>query len=347
MFLTEIEIADTSKALQKTCAYFNANRDRIDSFFADCAQRKFTFFGCGSSHMLSKGAAELFRSFPETTACAVAAGDYLLDPDFWHSAMKDSILVAISRSGKTTEMVKAIETAKERYGCPVVSISAEAENDLTPMSDLELTLDWCYDKSVCQTRTVTNLYAATLLLGADYSHNSVLERAVNAAADSNKAFQAQQKETLQKLAALPWENAVVLADGPVSGIAEEGALAFTEIAMLTGRYFHLLDYRHGPIVTSDEKTLTIILLRPRETALQGALVRDVMAHGGPVVTLSEHKDNPFGATEHICIQDIESFAAWGIPLIYIAQQTALEKALHLGGNPDAPKGLDAYIKFEE
>lgn len=37
------------------------------------------------------------------------------------------------------------------------------------------------------------------------------------------------------------------------GIAEEGALAFTEIAMLTGRYFHLLDYRHGPIVISGEK----------------------------------------------------------------------------------------------
>lgn len=48
-----------------------------------------------------------------------------------------------------------------------------------------------------------------------------------------------------EIANLDWDNVVVLADGPICGIAEEGALAFTEISMLTGRYFHLLDYRHG------------------------------------------------------------------------------------------------------
>lgn len=345
MFLTEIEIADTPKALQKTCAYFEANEKRIKAFFSENKQRKFTFLGCGSSYMLAKGAAELFRSFPDTSACAIAAGDYIISQSFWQNAVSDSIIVAISRSGKTTEVVKAIKMTRALYGCPVISISAQADNDITPMSNLELTLDWCYDNSVCQTRTVTNLYAATLLLGATYSSNTVLNSAVNTASNTNGNFQSNNKKALQSIAALPWDNAVVLADGPVSGIAEEGALAFTEIAMLTGRYFHLLDYRHGPIVTSDEKTLTIILLRPNETVLQGALVRDVMAHGGPVVTVSEQAENLYGATEHICIQDIVSSAAWGIPLIYIAQQTALEKALRLGGNPDAPKGLDAYIKF--
>ena len=34
--------------------------------------------------------------------------------------------------------------------------------------------------------------------------------------------------------------------------------------MLTGRYFHLLDYRHGPIVVSGKRTLTLALLRPGE-----------------------------------------------------------------------------------
>ena len=166
------------------------------------------------------------------------------------------------------------------------------------------------------------------------------------AAAGNEAFQAKYRPVLEELAARDWDNAVVLADGPVCGIAEEGALAFTEIAMLTGRYFHLLDYRHGPIVISGEKTITVMLLRPGEEKLQGAMARDVIRHGGTVVTVSEREENVYGAAAHIQITGIDNFAAWGIPFIYIPQMTALLKSVSLGGNPDQPKGLDAYISLK-
>ena len=91
--------------------------------------------------------------------------------------------------------------------------------------------------SVCQTRTVTNLYAASLLLAAKYAKDETLWKSVFAAAANNEAFQKKYRSVLEEIAVRGWENAVVLADGPVCGIAEEGALAFTEIAMLTGRYF--------------------------------------------------------------------------------------------------------------
>lgn len=343
MFLTEQEIMDTPQALERTCDYFKDREDALHKFFTRCTTRKFTFLGCGSSFMLAKGAAELFRSFPETSACAVPAGDYLTDPLFWREAVRDSIVVALTRSGRTSEIVRAVRSIRESLACPVVSLSMTAGNDLSPLSDLELTMDWCYDRSVCQTRTVTNLYTATLLLAAAYTKNMNLSRAVRSVCGGSAAFQEHCRPILERIASLSWNNVVVLADGPVSGIAEEGALAFTEIAMLTGRYFHLLDYRHGPIVVSGPDTLTLVLLRPGEEALQGALVRDVVGHGGTVVTVSEQPGNPYGAAAHVQLEEAGDFAAWGIPFIYIAQMTALLKALSLGGNPDAPKGLDPYI----
>lgn len=129
-----------------------------------------------------------------------------------------------------------------------------------------------------------------------------------------------------------------LADGPVSGIAEEGALAFTEIAMLPGWCFHLLDYRHGPIVVSGGKTLTLVLLRPGEGELQGKMVQDVMARGSLVVTISDQAENLYGAAAHVQITGVDDFAAWGILFIYVAQMTALLKALALGGNPGSAQG---------
>lgn len=346
MFLTEKEILDTPRALEKTCRYFDERAEEYKSFFARNSQKKFTFLGCGSSYMLAKSAATVFGALPGTAASAIPAGDYLIDSGFWRETLKDSIVVTLSRSGRTSEMVRAVQQIRETLGCPVISISAEDQNDIMPLSQLDITLDWCYDESVCQTRTVTNFYAAVLLLAALYAGNAGLAAAVRAACAQNAAFQAENRPVLEQIAAMAWDNVVVLTDGPLCGIAEEGALAFTEICMLCGRYFHVLDYRHGPIVISDENTLTLMALRPGEEALQKTMVSDVRAHGGPVVTVSREAGNPYGATAHIQIAGIDDFAAWGIPFIYLAQMLSLLKAIAQGGNPDAPKGLDAYITLK-
>lgn len=346
MFLTEAEIRDTPLSLKYTCQYFEENSARLDTFFQHNQQKKFTILGCGSSYMLAKSAAALFSSLPNTSANAIAAGDYIVDPLFWHETVRDSIVILLSRSGRTSEMVWALKHIKEAHGCPAISVTTEDGNDLIPLCDLNLTLTWCHDDSVCQTRTVTNLYAATLLLAGKYSGKDSLRESVVAAMETSSSFHLNNRPVLADVAARDWDNVVVLADGPVCGIAEEGALAFTEISMLTGRYFHLLDYRHGPIVVSGAKTLTLMLLRPGEEKLQGAMVKDVIAHGGTVVTISDQAENKYGATVHIQLPELYDFAAWGIPFIYVAQMTALLKSIALGGNPDQPQGLDAYISLK-
>lgn len=346
MYLTETEILDTPQALAKTYQYFLDNEKKMDAFFKEHTQRKFTILGCGSSYMLAKGAAVQFASLGDTTARAIPAGDYIVNPDFWKETVRDSIVITLSRSGRTSEVVWAVEHIRKHLGCPVISICAEEENELSHQCDLELALTWCYDKSVCQTRTVTNFYAAALLLQSCYAGTVGIRESVEAVCRMIGRFQTESRPVLEKVAAMDWNNVVVLADGPVCGLAEEGALAFTEIAMLTGRYFHLLDYRHGPIVVSGEHTLTLMLLRPGEEALQGAMVQDVIRRGGTVVTVSDQPGNPYHAAYHIQIDETADFAAWGIPFICVTQMTALLKAIALGGNPDAPEGLDAYIALK-
>ena len=345
MSLTEREILDTPRALERTCRYFGERRERHRAFFAETARRKFVFLGCGSSYMLAKSAAAFFASLPETSAVAVPAGDYLLAPAFWQEPLREAVVVTFSRSGRTSEMVQAVRHIRATAGDPVVSIctAAEGESELAAFCAVEIALDWCYDESVCQTRTVTNFYAASLLLAAAYRGDERLEDEVRRACQGCGDFQQKYREALTALAAQPWDNAVVLADGPLCGIAEEGALAFTEISMLIGRYFHVLDYRHGPIVVSGERTLTVMALRPDEEKLQRAMAADVLAKGGPVVTVSAQAGNPWESTLALQIEGVREFAAWGVQFIYVCQMLALQKALVRGGNPDRPQGLDPYI----
>ena len=84
MFLTEAEILDTPLSLNYTCQYFEKNKKNLEQFFQENQQKKFTILGCGSSYMLAKSTASLFASLPGTSANAIAAGDYIVDPLFWY-----------------------------------------------------------------------------------------------------------------------------------------------------------------------------------------------------------------------------------------------------------------------
>ncbi len=343
MYLTEQEIMNQHIALQKTYEYILSKKEETEAFFDKYSSRRFVIIGCGSSYMLAKSAQRLLAASKATAASAIAGGDYLIHSDFYEETIKDSIIITLSRSGQTSEIVRSVKYIKEKYGNPIISLSMKTDNDIMPYSDLDLTMEWCYDMSVCQTRTVTNLYTAILMLTAIYNKDSIMLEAVKAAVDSNEEYKVHYRPLLRKLAEMDWDNAIVLADGAVCGIGEEGALAFSEISMITGKFFNLLDYRHGPIVLNDQRTLTVILVSPNDTTLQGDLVADIKSHGGVVVTVSNQKGNPYEVAANICIEGIKTFDAMGIPFIYVMQMLAYEKALVLGTNPDAPTGLDAFI----
>lgn len=343
MYLTEKEIMEQHEALLQTVAYMKKKTEDTRVFFDKYKNRKFVLLGCGSSYMLAKSGERFLSGCKDTAASAIAGGDYLLHKEYYKETIKDSIIITLSRSGKTTEIVQSVKYIKETYGNPVISFSMKEDNDVMPYSDLDYIMDWCYDRSVCQTRTVTNLYTALLMLTGIYSGDGSLLEEIGNVVEQNEEYKEAYRPVLKEIAKKDWDNAVILADGPVTGIGEEGALAFTEISMLSGQCFNMLDYRHGPMVLNDEKTLTVVLISEGEDKLQGDMVADLKTHGGVIVTVSTDKENKYDADAHICIGDIHDFRVYGIPFIYVMQICAYEKAILSGRNPDAPTGLDAFI----
>ena len=101
-----------------------------------------------------------------------SGGDYLMCPNFYQECVRDSLVVVLSRSGKTSEMVRALEILKKQENCTVLAMTAAQPNDFSKYADLELTMDWCYDLSVCQTRTVTNFYLALSVLFCFYRQDT-------------------------------------------------------------------------------------------------------------------------------------------------------------------------------
>lgn len=346
MYITEKEIMTQHIALEKTHNQIISQKDEIQSFLCKTKQHKFVFLGCGSSYMLAKSCQNIFMTKPDTVAYALSGGDYLVNPEYYKETIKDSIVIPLSRSGLTSEIILSVQIMKKTTNVKVLSIIMKEESELSNISDMTIKLPWAFDNSICQTRCVTNLYTATLLLNGICYDDKNLINSIKTAIDQNEDFKNEYRPLLEEIGNTDFDNVVVLADGGLCGLAEEAALVFTEISMINGSYFNMLDYRHGPIVLNTKKTLTILAMCPSDNDYQKDMVDDIKSHGGIVVTLSNHKNNIYGADLNVIIKNIDSYLAWGIPFIYIAQMISFTKAKDLGGNPDKPTGLNACIELD-
>ncbi len=344
MYLTEQEILAQQEALEKTFDAVMEGKEKIREFLS--RRKRLVFLGCGSSYMLAKTGQRIFGTKAGMTAEAIAGGEYLIAPDFYQEALKDSIVVALSRSGMTSEIIRAVEIMKDRTNALIFSVTMKEGCDLLPLSDFSLVFPWAYDNSVCQTRTVSNFYGILLMLSDILEQNDTALEELSGTIRSIGAFLEKYRAPLEQLAQRDFKDVVVLADGVLCGIAEEAALAFTEIALISGKYFHLLDYRHGPKVLNGSGTLTVAVTQPGGGHLQQDMVRDLKACGGTLAVLCPQKDQEEYPCDLVVPCPDGSFATFGFYLLGFCQLLALLKALANGTNPDQPQGLDAYITLK-
>ena len=346
MYLTEQEIFSQYEALQNTYDHVMAKRREIKDFFLRNDFSSITFIGCGSSHRLCQSG-EISAKVRGLPANSLAAGDLFINFEHYRKMLTGTVIVALSRSGNTSEVLMAVEKAKE-VGVSCISFSAWEGSRLAEVSALHLELPWAFDKSVCQTRTVTNLYAANLLLlGIVTDDSHLIEEtamAINRGAEFMDAYTAIAREIAETSA---WDKAVVLADSELQGIASEAALALVEIPQVTANFYHVLDFRHGPMVLVDKHTLAIIACSPEETNLQSALVTDLQKRGATVVTIGIGSSKTWGSNWHITVPHYLNYGVVGIPFVFIPQVIGYYKALQKGINPDLPQGLQAWINLDE
>ena len=346
MKYTPVEIHDQYNALEKTLAELTRRQADVEAFFAKAAPKRLICIGCGSSYMLSKSMASLCNQRIGATlpAMAFAAGDVWLNADAYAPLFEGAVVLALSRSGATSEVINAVAALRERCAFSLMSIACAADTPLEKAGNFTIVLPWAYDESVCQTRCVANLYAAGALTVSFIGGGSLADACAKATALGN-AFIARHEEALKTLAARDWRKVVVLADGVIDGVAEEGALAFNEICQLPSNYYHILDVRHGPMVLVDKQTLVIIMRGTEACPHEDKLIADAVAKGAAVVVCCTKETAVPGiayqANVDLCVKNPLRATLY----LSVCQLLAYHKSTLNGSDPDAPSGLSAWIKL--
>jgi fructoselysine-6-P-deglycase FrlB-like protein len=179
----------------------------------------------------------------------------------------DAVL-AISRSGTTTEVVTALRATAPSV--PTYALVGVAGTPIATSVDNAVVLDFADEASVVQTRFATT--ALVYLLAA-------LQLDVETAADdAERALTAELPVRVDETRAF-----VFLGRGWTVGLAAEAALKLREAALAWAEAYPALEYRHGPIALAAPGTVVWPL-----GEVDGDLLEDIRATGAVVVTDGLH-----------------------------------------------------------
>lgn len=181
--------------------------------------------GCGTSWFMAQSYAALRESRGEGVTDAYAASEAYLDRDY-------DAIVAITRSGTTTEVLELLETWRGRIR--TIGIVGNPDTPLVGLVDDAIRLPFADEQSVVQTRFATTALALLRSsLGEDLA--PVIE-------DGRAAVAQQLDEAL-----LDAGQYTFLGTGFSIGIANEAALKMREASQSWTESYPAKEYRHGPI----------------------------------------------------------------------------------------------------
>lgn len=296
------------------------------------------FTGCGSTYYLSLSASALYQELTGCAARAIPAGEMLLNSQIVLTSQK-SLLVALSRSGTTTETVKAVEKFKKEKRGDVIVIS-NYDEALSRLANMNIVIDKGQEESVAQTRSFASMYVAATVMCARMAGRDDLVDAMSALPEVGQRLMRDFEPVAREIGEdLSFDRFYFLGSGIRYGLACEANLKMKEMTLTHSEPFYCLEFRHGPMSMVNEKAVVVGMLSDANRVHEAKVLSEMKMLGGRVASLSESNAD-FSFKSQIPEQ------VRGALYLPVLQLIAFYRSVAKGLNPDRPANLTAVVKLE-
>ena len=230
------------------------------------------FVGCGTSYNLALSLAA-YSNMAGHRAIAVPGAEWQNRPSAFWPEWRNTHVVALSRSGETTETVAAAK-ASRAAGAFVTAITVEPESALAKNCDRLIASETHPEEGIVMTVSASLM----VLLGLQMIGQEVPSSAVGSARQLADSLDAALPHIIADRS-----HFVFLGSGPLFGVALEGALKLMEMSQIMTQAFHPLEYRHGPISLVDGKTAAVMLYSSDQREAEIKLVEELQEKGAVVI----------------------------------------------------------------
>jgi glutamine---fructose-6-phosphate transaminase (isomerizing) len=301
------------------------------------------FTGCGSTYYLSLAAAALYQELSGRPARAAPASELLLNPrtvwrDFSTGGDR-SLLVAISRSGTTTETIRAVERFRADDPGDVIVITNN-HTSLTDLADQSIVISKGQEQSVAQTKSFASMYVAAAALCARMADRPDLLKAMANLPAVGERLVRDYESTARKLGEnLDYNRFYFLGSGIRYGLACEVSLKMKEMTLSHSEPFHFLEFRHGPMSMVNQHAAIIGLLSEVNFDHESKVLTEMQTLGSTTFALGETAGD-------VAFNSGIPESVRGVLYLPVLQLMAYYRSVVKGLDPDHPNNLSAVIQLD-
>lgn len=336
----EREIYAQASAWRAALEVVRSRRAELTKLMARASGREVRLLGSGSSYYLGVASAPTWGRHGWTARALPSAEQVLHAGDYAPAA---PLAVAVSRSGATTETLRALEILREAGGL-ALGVTTETNTPMDALCDVTLHLTEAREASTVQTRSFSaqllavNAVAWLAREGTDrltpFERTAAVADGWIASADAHVTPLATR-----------FERIYVLGTGTRWGLAMEGALKLKETSLTESEAFQTLEFRHGPKSMVDDTTLVVGLVGPRTRETELAVLREMRELGASVLAIGPDIEADTDLSPLAFPPDLPE-AAQHVLYLPPLQLLAYRRGLAKGLDPDHPRNLSFAVELD-
>jgi len=292
--------------------------------------------GCGTASYACLVGSYLFSKLAKRHVNFAIGSEFGYSLDFLN---KDSLVIAISQSGETMDILESVKKAKSK-GAKILSLVNVPGSSLYRLSNYKMLIGAGQERAVASTKAFTGMVAHLILL-ANSLNNEIKggqKSLMTAIKSTNQILSPKSLRKISKLASqiVDKEHIYVIGRGLSYPTSLETALKIKEVSYIHAEGLAAGELKHGPLALIEKGTPCISFLPNDETYganLAGAM--ELKARGGYIIGVSYKPHEIFDYYIHI--QDAEE--ATIIPEVIFAQLLAYYLTIKKGLDPDKPRNL--------
>lgn len=335
------EIAEQPAAARRTLDHLMPQRERLGELAQ--GRPRVLLAARGSSDnaaIYGRYLLEVVAEVPAALAAPSVATHYRAQLD-----LSDTVVVSVSQSGSTTEIVQTQQWARS-CGAATVAITNVEGSPLAESADVALVTQAGPEIAVPATKTYLTQMVALGVLADALSPSDALTADLDRVPDAvDRLLQVDVTQAAEALAAA--DQVVVTGRGLLLGTALETALKMEETCLRPVRGYSYADLRHGPISVVSEGLLAVLVAAAHGPLAEPMtdLVRDLHARGARVLGIGGTPTFAGLCDLHLAGPDLPE-AVEPIASIVPAQLMIEQMARRLGLDPDNPRGLSKVTETE-
>ena len=311
------------------------------------ADAEWVFIGCGTSYYLALSAAASFSAISGSPSRALPASEVLLFPEI--VSKRNKVAVLISRSGRTTEAVKAMDLLNARGDLKTITVTCAPDSAFATRANFPIVLAAAYEQSTVMTRSFSSMLMGLQFLAAKLAGKTdVFEQLSQLPRLAKPLFEQAPEQVQDFVASHDFDDYAYLGQGPFYGLACEAALKVMESSCSYAQSFHSLEFRHGPKSVAGPRALVGFFISETGYSAELDLLEEVQSLGSKTFVVSPKMDSRVKAADMLievpplgveCTR-LAACIPWG-------QLLGLYTGLKKGLNPDSPRNLSQVVILDE